>query len=226
MSYKLIRFTTPNKSARVGAPMYFAIHSTEGSSVEGAMAVFQSAAAQASCDEIIATDGSVVAVCNSPSTRLKTWQVGDANSLVGCGFESVGFAGHTQWPDSYYATLADRLVKAQAAVLKTYGVKIPLRRTTQKGVRGICRHLDLAQWYGGSDHTDPGPTFNFLKMDAAIKRRKRPTVRFRYAVLSAKHRVIATFADTKAGRHKMKRARWGAWAKKFGSLTVRRQKRG
>ena len=127
LPYKLVPFSTPNRSARVGNPIYFCIHSTEGDSVEGAMAVFKSSAAQASCDEIISTDGKTVAVCNRPETRLKTWQVGNANSLVACGFESVGHANHTIWPDSYYATLADRLYRAQKRTKKTYGVTIPLK---------------------------------------------------------------------------------------------------
>lgn len=225
MSYTLSRFTTPNKSARVGSPIYLCVHSTEGSTLAGAQAVFQSSAAQASCDEIISTNGKQVAVCNRPRTKLKTWQVGDANSLVACGYESVGFANHTIWPDNFYATMADRMVRAQAETLKTYGVKIPLRRSTTKGVKGIVRHLDLAQWYGGSDHTDPGNTFDWDKLDAAIQNRKRPVVRFRYAVLNARNRVIATFADNKKGRRKMKKARWGAMIKKFGALRIRREKK-
>lgn len=219
LPYKLVSFVTPNRSPRVGAPIYLCIHSTEGSTVEGAMAVFKSSKAQASCDEIISTDGKVVAVCNRPETRLKTWQVGNANSLVACGFESVGFAGRTIWPDSFYTTLADRLVRARNRTKKTYGVTIPLKRSTVKGHPGIIRHLDCSRWYGGSTHTDPGSTFSFLKLDAAIQNRLRPSVRFRYAIRGGAGKLLAAFS-TAGG---LRTARWGRLYKTNPNLEVRKE---
>lgn len=161
---KVFSRTTPNRSARVGSPIYFVMHTTEGG-FDGAVSWLCNPAAQASADEVIDLAGARVAVLNTAASRLKTWAVGNGNS-PSFNWENEGRAGSTVWPDSHYESLALRLVAAQKAVKRTYGNTIPLRRTTTKGQSGICGHLEVARWYGGSDHTDPGPTFSYRRLVA------------------------------------------------------------
>lgn len=159
---KLISRTTPNRSERIGSPLYFVMHATEGG-FDGSVSWLCNPAAQASADEVVKLGGSVVAILNTIRSGMKTWAVGNGNS-VSVSWENEGFTGRTIWPDSHYLAVAHRLIAAQKAVKAKYGRTIPLRRTTRKGVPGICGHLEMARWYGGSDHTDPGPTFSYNKL--------------------------------------------------------------
>lgn len=173
MTYTVEHHSTPNKSARIGAPSFFVMHVTEGG-FEGAVSWLCNPAAQASADEVINLDGSRVAVLNTPDTREKTWAVGNGNSQS-MSFENEGHGGVTHWPTSHYDTLADRLIKAQKHVKTVYGVSIPLRRTTSPHMPGICGHGDMAHWFGGSDHfTCPGTTFDYHALQAAIDRKLAP----------------------------------------------------
>ena len=160
---KVFSRTTPNRSERIGTPLYFAMHVTEGA-FDGAVSWLCNPAVDGSADEVVNISGSRVAVLNTIRSGMKSWAVGNGNS-VSVSWENEGYSGQTHWPDSHYLTVAHRLVAAQKAVRSKYGRTIPLRRTTTKGVPGICGHGDLAHWYGGSDHYGcPGPTFNFNRL--------------------------------------------------------------
>lgn len=178
MSYAVQTRLSPNRSTRGGiAPKFFVMHVTEGS-YAGAVSWLCNPAAQASADEVVNIKGDQVAVLNTASSKLKSWAVGNGNPQS-MSWENEGYGGKTEWPDSHYATLADRLIRAQAAVKRAYGVTIPLKRTTSPGTAGICGHGDMARWFGGSDHYGcPGSTFSFAKLDAAIKAQLAPKPAF------------------------------------------------
>lgn len=209
---------TPNRSARVGAPRFFVMHSTEGT-FDSAVAWFQNPAAQASADEVVSIDGSRVCVFNTAASRLKTWAVGNGNS-VSMSWENEGHAGHTVWPRAHYRTLADRLYRAQKAVKKVYGVTIPLKRTHSSSIAGITGHLEMARWFGGSDHTDPGTTFDYELLEAECARRARPIIRFQYVIRGGGGKVLKVLPNAKA----MRALRWGKLARKHPKFTVTARK--
>lgn len=177
--------------------MYFVIHSTEGG-YEGSVSWLRNPASEASSDEVISLTGSRVTILNRISSGMKTWEVGNANSLC-VGFECEGYANRTTWPNSLYVTLADRLIRAQAAVKAEYGVTIPLRLSTRQGQAGIVSHKQIALWYGGSDHTDPGSTFDWTKLARAIALLTAPP-QVTYGVIAA---------GPLGGSHIVDFARWG-----------------
>lgn len=171
MGYSLIRRRSPNVSARVGKPIYLVTHHMEGG-FDGSVSWLCNPAAQASCDECISKDGRRVAVLVS-DLGMKSWEVGNANSLC-YGFESEGHVGD-HYPRAFYDTLADRMVRVRGRIRRRYGVTIPLRFSTHKGQSGIVSHKLVAQWYGGSDHTDG--ELDRQALAAAIARRTRPVAR-------------------------------------------------
>ena len=174
--FRLTSRTTPNKSARTGAPLYFIIHRMQGA-YDGSVSWLCSSASQASADECVSFDGKEVCVLNWEAARMKTWEVGNANSLC-IGWEVEGFEGQdeSRMPDNLFDTLAARLIARQKTVKAVYGRTIPLRVTTRKGSAGITSHYQVAKWYGGSDHTD-GQHFPWTRLQAAINRRQHPVVR-------------------------------------------------
>ena len=179
--------TTPNRSPRSGNPKFLVLHQTVGS-YASAVSWLRNPASEASADEIISRDGENVTVLNLQRDRMKCWAVGNANSL------SYNFEG--EWYQSggktygllpaYYDTLAVRLIAAQKSIKAVYGVTIPLRITHSPDVSGICRHGELARWFGGSDHYTCGTAYDEAEVIAAVKRhqtrRRRTVVRVQYAL--------------------------------------------
>ena len=200
MSYSLTFRLSPNRSMRSGAPRFFVMHVTEGA-FDGAVSWLCNPSSQVSADEVVDLAGTRVAVLNDAASQQKTWAVGDGNS-VSMSWENEGNSGVTRWPDSHYATLADRLRKAQAEVKRVYGVTIPLKRTTTPGVPGICGHGDMARWFGGSDHYGcPGTTFDFAKLEKFCN----PTItRYRYVIRSGAGRLLYASLSPRGFR----RIRW------------------
>lgn len=158
---------TPNKSARVGKPIYIAIHRMQGS-FDGTVSYFQSSAAQVSADRCVSHKGDRVAIFNHASSGLKCWAVGNGNSLS-MSIETEGFVGdEATLSDEFFHALAIQCKAIQKEIKAKYGYTVPLTRTTTKGHGGLVAHHDLGVWYGGSDHSCPGLTFPWHKLEAAI----------------------------------------------------------
>lgn len=163
MSYSITTRRTPNRSRRSGTlPIYLVTHHTIGG-YAGSVSWLCNPAAQASADEVIQRDGSHVTNLNPTGDGYYTWQVGNANSLCGAGFELEALTIDVTFPDSLYDTLALRMKVRQRALKKKYGVTIPLKHSTVKGTPGIVAHKQLAGWYGGSDHSDG--VIDFAKLE-------------------------------------------------------------
>lgn len=164
---------TPNRSARVGKPAYIVLHRTQGS-YESAVAWFKTSASQVSADRVLSKDGKRLTVFNTPDSGLKCWAVGDGNSLC-VSIEIEGEIGdEATLPDNLFDSIAEQCIAIQAGVKAHYGVTIPLALTFTKGKPGITGHVYVGGWYGGSDHTCPGPNFPYAKVIAAIKARQAP----------------------------------------------------
>ena len=162
---------TPNRTRRSGvAPIYLVTHHTIGG-YDSSVSWLCNPAAQASADEVISKDGSRVTNLNPTGDGYYTWEVGNANSLCGAGFELEAMTTSVVFPDSLYATLAARMKARQKQIKDKYGVTIPLKHSTRKGQAGIVSHHQLAQWYGGSDHTDGD--IDWAKLDAHLAPAKR-----------------------------------------------------
>ena len=157
---------TPNKSARTATPIYIAIHRMQGS-FDGTVAYFEWSASQVSADRCVSRKGDRVAIFNTASSGQKCWAVGNANSLS-MSIENEGFVGDEKTlTDEFFHTLALQCQNIQKEIKAKYGVTIPLKRTVTKGKAGLAAHHDLGVWYGGSDHSCPGLTFPWARLEAA-----------------------------------------------------------
>jgi N-acetyl-anhydromuramyl-L-alanine amidase AmpD len=157
---------TPNKSARTQTPIYIAIHRMQGS-FDGTVAYFEGSASQVSADRCVSRKGDRVAIFNTASSGQKCWAVGNANSLS-MSIENEGFVGDEKTlTDEFFHTLAVQCKNIQKEIKAKYGVTIPLKRTTTKGKAGLAAHHDLGVWYGGSDHSCPGLTFPWGRLEKA-----------------------------------------------------------
>ena len=205
MSFKLTSRTTPNLSARSGAPRYFIVHRMQGY-FDASVSLLCRASTKASADECVSRDGNRVCVLNWERNRRKSWEVGNANDLC-IGWEIEGFEGdEASIPANLYDTLAKRMIARQKTVKATYGVTIPLRVTHTKGVAGITSHYQVGLWYGGTDHVD-GRHFNYAKLQDAINRNQHPVkraiVRTQYALEVIQDGKIAehlTYGGGRVGR--------------------------
>lgn len=218
------RRSTPHRSARIGKPAYFVIHRMQGS-YEGTLSWFQNPKSEVSADECINKPGSKVCVFNTAATRMKCWQVGNANSLV-MGVEIEGFEGQDEstLTDGFYDELASRLILMQKRVKETYGVIIPLKHSLTKGTPGIVGHNQIAQWYGGSNHTD-GTAFRYARLERSIQEQLTPQYvaelwaggKLRKRVRYGEGRVKALLDDRKL---------LNGLLEKYGNFRVRRVKVG
>jgi hypothetical protein len=192
MSRTTTHYHTPNVSARIGKPAYIAIHRMQGY-LNNTIREFESSASQVSCDRCMNKTGTEVAVFNVAATGLKTWEVGNGNSLA-MGIETEGFVGdEATLTNAFFDCLADQCLILQKQIKDTYGVVIPMAHSVTKGHPGIVGHVQLGTWYGGSDHSCPGPDFPYAKLINAIRAKQTPQY----------------YAEILAGGKPRKRVRYG-----------------
>lgn len=173
MSITVTHPSTPNKSARIGKPAYIAIHRMQGY-LDSTIREFESSASQVSCDRCMNKAGTQVAVFNIASSGQKTWEVGNGNSLA-MGIETEGFVGdEATLTTAFFDCLATQCLTLQKQIKAQYGVVIPMSHSVTKGQPGIVGHVQLGTWYGGSDHTCPGPDFPYAKLISAIRAQQTP----------------------------------------------------
>ena len=154
-------------------PIYIAIHRMQGS-FDGTVAYFEGSASQVSADRCVSRKGDRVAIFNQASSGQKCWAVGNANSLS-MSIENEGFVGDEKTlTDEFFHTLALQCQNLQKEIKAKYGVTVPLKRTTTKGHAGLVAHHDLGVWYGGSDHSCPGTTFPWGRLEKACAALSKP----------------------------------------------------
>lgn len=162
---------TPNRSARVGKPTYIVLHRTQGT-YESAVAWFKTPTSQVSADRVLSRDGKHLTVFNTVDSGLKCWAVGDGNSLC-VSIEIEGMIGdEASLPENLFDSIAEQCIAISAGVKAHYGNTIPLTTTFVKGRPGITGHVYVGGWYGGSDHTCPGPNFPYARVVDAIRKRQ------------------------------------------------------
>jgi N-acetyl-anhydromuramyl-L-alanine amidase AmpD len=90
--------------------------------------------------------------------------------ICAMGGDVEGDYTRAQWLSAEVWPAVNRAAEITAAVCARYG--IPAVRISAAelaaGAHGVCGHVDVAQAFGKTDHTDPGPNFPWTEFMAAV----------------------------------------------------------
>lgn len=137
---------------------YLVIHSTEGSTAEGAAHWFTNKASEGSANLVV---GDWVTYKTVPDLVIP-WAAPPLNTS-GIHIEIVGFA---HWPKSEWAKHTRSIVQAgYRAAIRCVWFDIPIVWRSAGDLlnkkHGITSHKNVSDAFHESDHTDPGPNFPY-----------------------------------------------------------------
>lgn len=138
---------------------HIVIHSTEGSTAEGALSHMRKA--RVSSHYIIDENGSILQLVDDKNTA---WHVGPKANSMTIGIELVGFAYRPSFnfSEKQYETIA---------VLCSY-----LLDKHNLCSKQIVPHKYITHEYGGTTHEDPGPNFDWRKFYTKLREYERKRI--------------------------------------------------
>ncbi|MBI3857219.1 MAG: N-acetylmuramoyl-L-alanine amidase [Planctomycetes bacterium] len=154
-------YTTINYSRGI---TFVVIHDIEGSA-SGGISWFQNPAAQASAHYVVSYAGAITQMVEDKNIA---WHAGNSYyNLHSIGIEHEGFANRNNWTDAEYRASAS----LTRWICLTYG--IPMDRSHIIGHNEVP-DPDGTGYGGASNHTDPGPYFNWTYYMSLVRQSSSP----------------------------------------------------